>query len=92
MTKKCLAVAAVLTVCLASSAFAQPSPDRVPRMKLEEFKILHDRNAVTVVDVRSQSEYREGHIPGALLVPLAILESQLQELSQRPQPIVTYCS
>jgi hydroxyacylglutathione hydrolase len=43
-----------------------------------------------VVDVRSSSEWSEGHIPGSLHVPLAELTSRLQELRAR-QPIVTYC-
>jgi hydroxyacylglutathione hydrolase len=45
---------------------------------------------VTVVDVRTAAEWSEGHIPGAVHVPLAQLTSQLSELRAR-QPIVTYC-
>jgi hydroxyacylglutathione hydrolase len=44
----------------------------------------------TVVDVRTAAEWSEGHIPGAVHVPLAQLTSQLSELRAR-QPIVTYC-
>jgi hydroxyacylglutathione hydrolase len=44
----------------------------------------------TLVDVRSSSEWSEGHIPGAVNVPLAELTSRLSELRGR-QPIVTYC-
>ena len=44
----------------------------------------------TVLDVRSSSEWNEGHIPGAVNVPLAELTSRLSELRGR-QPIVTYC-
>ena len=44
----------------------------------------------TVLDVRSSAEWSEGHIPGAVNVPLAELTSRLSELRER-QPIVTYC-
>lgn len=45
---------------------------------------------VTVLDVRPREEYRAGHIPGALSVPLAELKSRLTELP-RDRDIVAYC-
>jgi len=46
--------------------------------------------AVTVVDVRPAEEYRAGHIPGALSLPVAELEARLRELP-RDREIVAYC-
>jgi rhodanese-related sulfurtransferase/DNA-binding transcriptional ArsR family regulator len=46
--------------------------------------------AVTVLDVRPEAEYRAGHVPGALSVPLATLEARLATLPRR-QEIVAYC-
>jgi rhodanese-related sulfurtransferase len=45
---------------------------------------------VTVLDVRPEDEYRAGHIPGALSVPLARLEAVLEKLP-RDREIVAYC-
>ncbi len=45
---------------------------------------------VTVIDVRPPEEYRAGHIPGAMSVPLRELEARLSELP-RDQEIVAYC-
>lgn len=45
---------------------------------------------VTVLDVRPVEEYRAGHIPGALSVPLADLDRHLAKLS-RDRQIVAYC-
>jgi len=45
---------------------------------------------VTVIDVRSEAEFAQGHVPGALWVPLDDLESRLAELDPA-QPIVAYC-
>ena len=45
---------------------------------------------VTLIDVRPASEYRAGHIPGALSVPLAELEARLETLPRRRE-IVAYC-
>ncbi len=46
--------------------------------------------AVTVLDVRPVEEYRAGHIPGALSVPLKELERRLSDLP-RDRQIVAYC-
>ncbi len=45
---------------------------------------------VTVLDVRPPEEYRAGHIPGAVSVPLADLERRLAELP-RDRDVVAYC-
>lgn len=46
--------------------------------------------AVTVLDVRPTEEYRAGHLPGALSVPLKELERRLSDLP-RGREIVAYC-
>jgi hydroxyacylglutathione hydrolase len=45
---------------------------------------------VVVVDVRSEDEWRVGHIAGALLIPLPALHSRLAELP-RDRPIILHC-
>ena len=45
---------------------------------------------VTVIDVRPREEYRAGHIPGALSVPLTELKKRLAELP-RKREVVAYC-
>ena len=46
--------------------------------------------AATVLDVRPEDEFRQGHLPGALNIPLAQLERRLAELPP-DQEIVAYC-
>jgi hydroxyacylglutathione hydrolase len=45
---------------------------------------------LTVLDVRTRSEWEEGHVPGARHVPLAELTSRLEELSGAG-PIAVHC-
>jgi len=45
---------------------------------------------VTALDVRPEDEFRHGHLPGALNIPLANLEQQLAELPA-DREIVAYC-
>jgi rhodanese-related sulfurtransferase len=46
--------------------------------------------AVTVLDVRPSEEYRAGHIPGAISIPLKELELRLAQLP-RDHEVVAYC-
>ena len=50
---------------------------------------LRDRSVV-VLDVRPEEEYRAGHIPGALSVPVDALEAALKTLP-RDREVVAYC-
>jgi rhodanese-related sulfurtransferase len=62
-------------------------------MEILDRKSLLDRvskGEVTVLDVRPVEEYRAGHIPGAMSLPLKELESRLEQLP-RDQEIVAYC-
>ena len=43
-----------------------------------------------MLDVRPAEEYRAGHIPGALSIPLAELKARLQELP-KDREVVAYC-
>lgn len=45
---------------------------------------------VTVLDVRPEDEYRSGHLPSALSVPIEELERRIGELP-RDREIVAYC-
>lgn len=45
---------------------------------------------VTVLDVRPPEEYAAGHLPGAINIPLAELEKQLDALDPS-QEVVAYC-
>ena len=45
---------------------------------------------VTVLDVRPREEYRAGHIPGALSMPIGELKARLKELPKGRQ-VVAYC-
>ena len=83
------------TVPPASTAtMAPPATDEnasVKRMSVPDLQARLSANQITVVDVRDLASYGGGHIPGALHVPLASVESQLMSLPKN-RPIVTYCT
>jgi rhodanese-related sulfurtransferase len=47
-------------------------------------------SGVTLLDVRTASEFSQGHIPGAMNVPVDELRERLSELPQ-DTPVVAYC-
>ena len=48
------------------------------------------RNEVALIDVRPADEYAQGHIPGAVSVPLADLDRHMGTLRRRTE-VVAYC-
>lgn len=53
-------------------------------------KEMIDSGEVEVLDVRTPEEFAAGHIPGAKLMPLQVLESMLSELD-KDQKYVVVC-
>lgn len=47
-----------------------------------------DAKDVTVLDVRQPGEYKNGHLPGAKLIPLTELENRLDELDPEKPTLV----
>ncbi len=49
-----------------------------------------DSGNVTILDVRPESEFKQGHIPNAVSIPIEELSKRLKELSNRTE-IIAYC-
>jgi 3-mercaptopyruvate sulfurtransferase SseA len=62
------------------------------RITFEEFKTLYDQDAVLVLDVRAAESYRNGHIPGAILLPLGQVLTKVEDLKKEKRAIVAYCA
>ncbi len=56
-----------------------------------EARLKKDPKGITVVDVRDVSEFKEGHIPGAINIPSDRFASQSGVLDKKKQ-IVVYCN
>ncbi len=66
---------------------ARDALEPVSRIELVE---RANRGDVVILDVRPRDEFAQGHIPGALSVPLSDLDGALGRLPKRAQ-IVAYC-
>ena len=55
-------------------------------------KIMDSEEGYVILDVRTQAEYDEGHIPGAVLIPNTEIEDRAEEeLPDKDQRILVYC-
>lgn len=58
----------------------------------EAKKIMDTESGYVILDVRSQEEYDEGHIPGAVLLPDTEIAEKAEEcLTDKEQQILVYC-
>ncbi|MFN4313964.1 MAG: rhodanese-like domain-containing protein [Chitinophagaceae bacterium] len=55
-----------------------------------DFNALLKRGAL-IVDVRTSSEYRSGHIKGSVHIPLDQIKAKLPELKKKNKPVITCC-
>jgi hydroxyacylglutathione hydrolase len=51
---------------------------------------LVEQGKVNVLDVRGLSEYKEGHVPGAVHIPLGYLEDRIDEVPY-DKPLIVHC-
>lgn len=65
-------------------------PGRLETIGIPELRERIGSGDVVVIDVRPEDEYRSGHIPGAVSVPVAELDRWIDELP-RGRDVVAYC-
>ena len=70
-----------------------------PRISQQEFKKLVAAKNVVIVDTRNTDSFQEGHMPGALLLPLEgqltwpdAYEKTVAILQKTRKPVVAYCA
>lgn len=68
------------------------TPPRFQSIDGEElYRRLATGESVVVLDVRTETEFQDRHIPGSTLVPLHELEGRLNELPNSDTPIALVC-
>lgn len=92
--KRRRAVLLALAAAVALARAAHGGHGGVPSVAMTEpdyLKWLIDsRQPVVVVDLRKPQEFRGGHLPGAISVPLAELDRRFAEIPTSPM-VVLYC-
>lgn len=88
-----LVLAAVAVISLAALGIAQTTANATPLIDADE---LIDRVArgeqLLILDVRSEEEFADGHVPGAINIPHGEVGDRLDEIAARGDlEIVLYC-
>ncbi|MBB6445146.1 rhodanese-like domain-containing protein [Bacillus benzoevorans] len=82
---------AILIVCsmlmLAACGSAVTSSENSDGKLYEDVNVKHakeliDKNEVVVIDVRTEAEYKEGHIPNATLIPEDEIDNRMEDLDK----------
>ena len=78
----------LLTLFLSGCAAAAPESGKQPEQNIsalqeiamEEAQEIWRSKAAIVIDVRTPAEYKQGHVPGAILIPLNELANRQSEV------------
>ena len=80
-----LALVLLLTACAQAASYEQITQE-------EAKQIMDTTNGYFLLDTRTQEEYDQSHIPGALLIPHTEIAQRAEEaLPDKDQVILVYC-
>ena len=86
-----LAAAATAAALAAPARAGHDSVPSVPVVRSDYVKALLDaREPVVLVDFRKAAEYRAGHLPGAISVPITELDRRFREIPAAAR-LILYC-
>ena len=92
---KKLLIIALAVMLLTACGQANENPKEAIYMNInaeEAKKIMDTESDYIILDVRTQEEYDEAHIPGAIVIPNTEIEARAEsELPDKDQMILVYC-
>ncbi len=87
-----LVLAFLIILALLVRSFLSDVASGVKKVKVSEAVNLVNREGARVVDVRTEAEYKNGHILDSLNLPLGILEQNIKRLGEdKDRPLVVVC-
>jgi len=85
-------IASALTFGLWLGCSNGAESDQAQTIAPKEAAALYAEKKAVIIDVREDGEWKEGHIPGAIHIPLSQLEGRMGELkAYQNAPIITQC-
>lgn len=95
----------ILSVAACDGSFTVPGDTEIQEQETEEKQVIYENinadeakqimdteTGYVILDVRTEEEYAEGHIPGAILIPdYEITQKAEAILTDKDQMILVYC-
>lgn len=83
----------LLSVLLLTGCSGGTSDGSYEQITQEAAKEMMDTQEVIVLDVREQSEYDSGHIPGAVLLPVGSIDEETAAavIPEKDSTVLVYC-
>lgn len=94
MKKKAIPALALLALVLTGCASSQQPEDSAYRQitMQEAVEMMAEEENYIILDVRTESEFASGHIPGAILIPNETIGTEeILQLHDKDQLILVYC-
>ena len=84
----------LLCLLLLTGCGGNTSDSSYVQITQEEAKEMMDTQEVIILDVREQDEYDSGHIPGAVLLPVATIDEDTaaEVIPETDSTVLVYCS
>ena len=91
--KRILPLALSLLLLLTGCGGNASSENSYQQISQEEAKEMMDNQEVIILDVREQDEYDGGHIPGAMLLPVGMIneETAAGVIPGKDATVLVYC-
>lgn len=87
-----LAKTVVAFVLLAGVTVSAQAIRNVPRITIDELKVLMEQEAVVVLDVRDPGAFAKGRIPGAVNIDYTQILARGAQFAGETRTIVAYCA
>lgn len=83
----------LLSILLLTGCSGGASDGSYEQIAQEAAKEMMDTQEVIVLDVREQSEYDSGHIPGAVLLPVGSIDEETAAavIPEKDSTVLVYC-
>lgn len=92
MLKKLLIAGVAFLLIFSLAACGQTEGNAYHKIYAKQAKEMMDKGGVTVVDVRTEAEYAEGHVPGAIVIPVESIGGEApKELPDKDAVLLVYC-
>ena len=89
-SKRWIRVCFVIMVALLAAGCSQSPAGASVDVSVDEALRLWQAKEAILIDVRTPAEYRDGHIPGVVNIPLAEIEKRLGEIP-KDKKVVLIC-